>query len=107
MIRGDERLASSDQREFIQVQPPVEVEVVEVEEWNQTGICPATAHVLAQIHAAVALGHKARGEPARPFVEITDHDYRPRKLFGSQHAASHQEPCLMAPLHETSAQNAR
>lgn len=100
MIGGNQSLPCPVQGKAFETEALIEVEVVQVQKWNQARIGTAAAKLRSEIDRAVSLGHQAGCQAARPLVEISHNQRRPREILWLEDAP-HEPPRLMAALEKT------
>src|SRR5207302_4739481 len=81
MIRRDSREAIADQFGFLDVQRPFEVNMVQMDQRQQSRIAAALAHVQFEVEAFKGLREHARGQAFDPFIEVADQNARPGNAF--------------------------
>ena len=76
MIRRNARSAIAYQLGFLNTQRPFEVDMIEVDHRQQTGIAPPLPDVQLEIEAFEPVRKHARGQAFDPFVEISHQNTR-------------------------------
>src|SRR6478609_11231164 len=76
MIRGDERTPRAHELHALDFDLACVIDVIEVHERQHTRIRAAAPQVRRKVDAIQALAEQRRGGPARPLIEIAEHDLR-------------------------------
>lgn len=76
MIGGDKCGAAFVEREAFKRERGIVVDVIEVDERERAGIGARSLEMLAEVCTLEMFGEKVRGQTARPFVEVAEHDAR-------------------------------
>lgn len=100
MIRSHERKSASMQSEAFHLHRMIEVNMIEVQKGNHSGIRLRAAQMKPYVGAAKMRRQHPRHESASPFVEISEHYARAVKLSAQEYFRSDQPPRLMSAFEE-------
>src|SRR4029079_18446495 len=76
VIRGDERPPCSGQLDIRDLDSAVVVDVIQMENREDARIGTSPPQVMAQVDAVQPLAERARHQPARPLVEVSEQQLR-------------------------------
>src|SRR5215468_2035282 len=79
MIGSEERCTAAMQLSVFQFECLIEVDMIKMHEGQQSGIGARTLQVQSNIAALKMLVQQPCDQPASPFVEIPEHNSRPRQ----------------------------
>ncbi len=100
MIRCHKRQSTAMQREAFHLKRVIEVNMIEVQKRNHSGIRLRAAQMKPYVGAAKMRRQHPRHESASPFVEISEHYPRAVKLPAQEYFRSDQPPRLMSAFEE-------
>src|SRR5262245_43371942 len=104
MIRSDQRGAATVQLGVNQLQRFVVVDVIQMQEGKDPGIGGGASQSRANVGAAEMFIEQARGQSARPFVEVAHQHTRAYVVAVLEHVVVEQFARLAAALGEGSSQ---
>src|SRR5579885_1614077 len=98
MVGSHHSLAAAVQRKRIQLELLVEVDVIQVQQGQETRVCFRSAQMRSEV-AALEMGLKhPRRQPFGPLVEIAEDDLRPMQMVVSHDLAFKELACLLPAL---------
>lgn len=80
MVRGDERRSAAPQSRIQQVQRRLVIAVVERKKGQHSGKGSRKVRGMARAEGLEFAVHESRGEAARPFIEIAQHQARSAQI---------------------------
>jgi hypothetical protein len=98
VVGCNDRLARPAKYRPFQTERVVEIHMVKVEEWEKSGIGPASAEMNPNVHTTEVFREEPGRQTWQPFVEIAEKNARADDVLPGEYVGLNEPPALMSTL---------